>query len=188
MKQVIPKSISKIKKKKKLKKDVFSEKKKHNFKYGTSQLEKDFARDFLDANGIVYIYQYELKEIGSRYMDFAVTCYNDKNYLMEEKEGVRCVRQEGQYFEVSFFIEIDGDYWHVNPDKFKDKELTPIQKHNLFVDEQKNKYAASRCIPLVRIWEHDIRNNKEKVLRELGKYIDLGKKRKRIDENRKRPH
>ena len=66
--------------------------------------------------------------------------------------------------------------------------MTPIQKHNLFVDKQKNEYAALRGIPLVRIWEHDIRNNKEKVLEELQKYIDIGLKKKGIKENKKKPH
>lgn len=121
-------------------------------------------------------------------MDFAVTCYRDKSYLMEEKEGIKCVKQDGQYFDVSFFIEIDGDYWHVHPDKFKNKKLTPIQKHNLFVDKQKNEYAALRGIPLVRIWECDIRNNKQKVMEELQKYVDIGLKKRRILENKRKPH
>ena len=79
-------------------------------KYGTSKLEFDFAREFLDKNNIVYIYQYEAKEIG-RFFDFAITSYRDKNYLMENKDGINSVKQEGQYFDVSFFIEVDGDYW-----------------------------------------------------------------------------
>ena len=79
-------------------------------KYGTSQLERNFASDFLDRMGLVYIYQYEAKEIG-RFFDFAITSYRDKSYLMENKDGIKSVKQEGQYFDVSFFIEVDGDYW-----------------------------------------------------------------------------
>ena len=175
MKQVVPKVIMKNKKtpKKKHKTSVKTSAKSSRRntevqKYGTSNLEKDFAREFLDANGIVYIYQYELKDMGSRYMDFAVTCYRDKSYLMEEKDGVRCVRQDGQYFDVSFFIEVDGDYWHANPATFKGKELTGI--------------------PLLRVWEHDIRHDKAKVLRELSKYVDTGIRKKRILDERKKPH
>ena len=44
------------------------------------------------------------------------------------------------------------------------------------------------CIPLVRIWEYDIRNNPQKVLEELKKYIAIGDKKKIITENKKRPH
>ena len=44
------------------------------------------------------------------------------------------------------------------------------------------------CIPLVRIWEYDIRNNPKKVLEELKKYIALGDKKKQINENKRKPH
>lgn len=159
---------------------------KGNQQYGTSKLERDFAHDFLDANGINYIYQYELKEIG-RYMDFAVTSY-DKQYIMEEKDGLVCVKQEGQPFEVSFFIEVDGGYFHSDPRVVGDKKLNPMQKHNKFVDKLKDEYAGMHCVPLVRIWEYDIRNNPKKVMEELKKYIAIGDKKRRILENRRKPH
>ena len=77
--------------------------------------------------------------------------------------------------------------WHANPLKFKGN-LNSIQKHNKFVDGLKDKYAALRCIPILRIWEEDIRNNKQKVLEELQNYIDIGLKKKEIKENKKKPH
>lgn len=56
---------------------------KNHPKYGTSKLEEDFARDFLDKLGLEYTYQFEAKDIG-RFFDFYC-------------QGV--------------LIEIDGDYW-----------------------------------------------------------------------------
>ncbi len=165
----------------------FKLKHKSDKQYGTSKLERDFARDFLDANNIIYIYQYELKEIG-RWIDFAVTSYTNKQYIMEEKDGINCVKQEGQYFDVSFFIEIDGSYYHSDPRVVDTDKLNPMQKHNKFVDKLKDHYAGMHCIPLVRIWEYDIRNNPQKVLEELKKYIAIGDKKKIITENKKRPH
>ena len=79
-------------------------------KYGTSKLELDFARDFLDKLGVKYIYQYEAKDIG-RFFDFAVTVYDKVNFIMEEKDGINCIKQEGQNVPISFLIEIDGGYW-----------------------------------------------------------------------------
>ena len=38
-------------------------KKKLNQKYGTSKLEMDFARDFLEKNGIKFIYEYCASDI-----------------------------------------------------------------------------------------------------------------------------
>ena len=53
--------------------------------FGTSKLEEDFARDFLDKLGLKYIYQFEAKSIG-RWFDFYLTKYN-------------------------LIIEVDGGYW-----------------------------------------------------------------------------
>jgi very-short-patch-repair endonuclease len=53
--------------------------------YGTSKLEEDFARDFLDKLELRYVYQFEAKEIG-RWYDFYLTDYR-------------------------ILIEIDGGYW-----------------------------------------------------------------------------
>lgn len=82
----------------------------HKQKYGTSKLELDFARDFLEKLGVKYIYQYEAKDIG-RFFDFAVTVYDNVNFVMEEKDGITCIKQEGQNVPISFLIEIDGGYW-----------------------------------------------------------------------------
>ena len=53
--------------------------------FGTSKLEEDFARDFLDKLEVKYIYQFEARDIG-RWFDF---------YLPEH----------------NLIIEIDGGYW-----------------------------------------------------------------------------
>lgn len=82
----------------------------HKQKYGTSKLEVDFAREFLDKLGVKYIYEYEAKDIG-RYFDFAVTSYDDIPFITEEKNGITCIKQEGQNVPISFLIEVDGGYW-----------------------------------------------------------------------------
>lgn len=116
----------------------------HN--YGTSKLEQDFAHDFLDRYGVEYDYQFHAKEIG-RYYDFF--CKKTKTLL-----------------------EIDGDWWHGNTDKYK--KLNNMQKRSHAVDDIKNKWAKIHGLKLIRIWESDIRNNTPKVLQILreGKIID----------------
>lgn len=115
-------------------------------KYGTSKLEQDFARDFLDKLGLEYEYQFEAREIG-RFYDFK--CNN-------------------------VLIEIDGDYFHSNPLLFEENELNGMQKRNKRIDEYKDKWAVSHGYPIIRIWEHDIRHNPEKVMKMLKErfYID----------------
>lgn len=160
---------------------------KNSQKYGTSKLEETFAKNFLDKLGLIYVYQYEAKEI-KRFYDFAVTCFTEKDYIMENKDGIRCVKQDGQYFKPDLLIEIDGDYYHGNPLKYSDKELSPMQKHNKFVDKLKTHWAGMNCITLIRFWEYDIKNNPEKVINEILKYISIGNKKKKILENKNKPH
>lgn len=159
----------------------------HKFNYGTSKLEADFARNFLDKLGLKYIYQYEAKDAG-RFFDFAITSYDEIPFIMENKDGIDCIKQEGQIVPISFCIEIDGSYYHSDPRVVNEKKLNPMQKHNKFVDFLKNKWCDLHGIPLLRIWEYDIRNNPQKVFDELYRYIGDGKRKKRISDNKKRPH
>lgn len=197
MKQVVPKSISKDKNKRKKKikpaykpfhgGKPFKVRKFTDQKYGTSQLERDFARDFLDKLDLKYIYQYEAKDI-KRFYDFAVTCHDDTTYIMEEKDGIMCVKEEGQCFPVDLLIEIDGSYWHSDPRVVSEDKMTPMHKHNKFIDALKDQWAGLHCIPLIRFWEYDIRNNPKMVVEEINKYVRSGRKKKEIKENRKKPH
>ena len=156
-------------------------------KYGTSKLEIYFANTFLDRFGYKYIYQYEAKDIG-RYFDFVLTAYDDCKYITETKDGLKTIKQEGQLFIPCLVIEVDGDYWHTNPKKFDVNKMNPTQKHNKFVDRLKDEWAGKHCIPIVRFWENDIRNNPEYVIDTLKQYMGLGKKKRIISENRKKPH
>ena len=124
------------------KKQVFESKQIENHNYGTSKLEKEFANDFLDKYGIKYQYQFHAKDIG-RYYDFYLTEHN-------------------------VLLEIDGDYWHGNTEKFK--KLNGIQKKAHNVDDIKNKWAHIHGIPIIRIWESDIRGNAPKVIQILKEY------------------
>lgn len=120
-------------------------------KYGTSKLEEDFAHQFLDQLNVDYVYQFEAKDIG-RFYDF---------YLPNE----------------NLLIEIDGDYWHGNPDKYSQDELRYHQRKAQRVDEYKNKWALMHSIPIIRIWESDIRKRPKQVMDGLKTVI-----RARIDE------
>lgn len=183
-KKTVVKSIEK-KRKKEIKNTI--PKKKHKNKYGTSKLETDFARDFLDKLELKYIYQYEAKDIG-RFFDFAVTSYNDIPWLMESKDGIECIKQDGQNVPISFVIEIDGGYYHSDPRVVNEKKLNPMQKHNKFVDFLKDKWCELHGYPLLRIWEYDIRNNPKEVFDEMYQYLGEAYRKKRIRDNKRRPH
>ena len=122
------------------------EKRKHP-QYGTSKLEERFASEFLDRLGVKYEYQFEAKDIG-RFYDF---------YLPEHR----------------LLIELDGDYWHGNPELYEEKDLKGHQRRAKRVDEYKDKWALLHGIPLMRIWEHEINENPEKVLKELSERLNI---------------
>lgn len=134
----------------------------HKQQYGTSKLEEYFAKEFLDRLGVEYIYQFEAKDIG-RFYDF---------YLPNSR----------------ILIEVDGDYYHSNPEKYSKDELNAMQKHNQRVDEYKNKWALMRGIPLLRIWENDIRNNPEKVMLVLQHLIGEQNRKIMLENGKKKRH
>lgn len=114
--------------------------------YGTSKLEDRFAKNFLDKLGVKYISQYKAESIG-RYYDFCVPSAN-------------------------LLIEVDGDYYHSYGLVYE--EMSPMQKRNKRVDEQKDHWAYINSFKLLRIWEHDINEHPEKVMKILKEELNIG--------------
>lgn len=150
------------------KKKVSTKKPRKHPLFGTSKLEEDFAKEFLEKLGVKYIYQFEAKDIG-RYYDFAIILNNEMttgNMLL---------------------IEIDGSYYHSDPRLVSEDKMSPMQKKNKRVDELKNRWALLHGIPLMRIWEKDIRENPTMVMKELKKRLYIqDKKIKTIEKKNKR--
>lgn len=131
-------------------------------KYGTSKLEEDFARDFLEKLGVKYIYQFEAKDIG-RFYDF---------YLPEH----------------NLIIECDGSWYHSDPRLVKEEDMNPMQKHNKRVDGHKDKWALMHGIPIFRVWEKDIRENPKMVMEELKKRLYIQDKKVTVTEKKNKRH
>ena len=144
------------------KKKTTKPKSQRKYKYGTSKLEDDFAREFLDKVGVEYVYQFEAKDIG-RFFDF---------YLPK----------------LNLIIEIDGDFWHGNPDKYEKDELRGHQKRAQRVDEYKTKWALMHSIPILRFWESDIRKNPKKVMTILKEEVGKHTRRMILENNKKKRH
>ena len=85
-------------------------------------------------------------------------------------------------------IEIDGSFYHADPRVVTEDKITPMHKHNKFIDGLKDQWAVLHGVPLLRIWEYDIYHNPKMVEKEIEKYIKSGKKKKEIKENKKKPH
>lgn len=127
-------------------------------KFGTSKLELDFARDFLDKLGVRYIWQFEAKDIG-RFYDFKII--------------------DGP------IIEIQGSYWHGDPRLYEQKELNKVQLKNQKVDEYKKKWALSHGIPIYYVWEKDIRETPSEVMSFLKDILYIENKKEKKNKRHK---
>jgi G:T-mismatch repair DNA endonuclease (very short patch repair protein) len=110
----------------------------------TSKLEKEFAL-ILNNLKIKYTQWFYAKDIKAFY-DFYIPLKNT-------------------------IIEVDGDFWHCNPNsKFALPEYK-TQEKNLKRDQQKTQWAKDNGFKLLRFWEYDIKNNPQQIIEILKKEL-----------------
>lgn len=135
-------------------------KKKHK-EYGTSKLEERFAKEFLDKLGVKYQYQYFASDI-KRYYDFKI--------------------EDGP------IIEVNGSYWHGDKRIYEEKDLNNVQKRTIYVDNLKKKWALLNGIPIYYVWEKDINENPEMVMKFLKKILLENYNKNLIKNDKKKRH
>lgn len=69
-------------------------------------------------------------------------------------------------------IEVDGDYFHGHPDKYKKEDLNHLQKKIKRNDIQKDLMAKGCKYVLMRFWECDINDNIEEVKSRIAEHIN----------------
>jgi very-short-patch-repair endonuclease len=107
----------------------------------TSKLEKKFE-EILNQLDVIYSKHFYAKSIKAFY-DFYLPQFNT-------------------------IIEVDGDFWHCNPNKFPEA-IYESQKQNLERDKEKNEWADNNGFKMLRFWESDINENPEKIKNMLQK-------------------
>lgn len=109
----------------------------------SSRLESRFYEDFIQPLNIECVRQYK---IDTRLFDFFLPTHN-------------------------LIIEVNGDYWHGNPKKFKRRNSQ--QKEALKRDRIKKSLALASHHRIIYIWEDDIKNHPDKVRKTLMKNISI---------------
>jgi len=71
----------------------------------------------------------------------------------------------------NILVEVDGDYYHSNPEKFQQEDLNEMQLRNQKRDKRKDVVALGLGYKIVRFWENDIMKNGEFVILELKKIL-----------------
>ena len=75
--------------------------------------------------------------------------------------------------QANLLIEVDGDYFHANPDVYTEGDLNSMQKRNVKNDEFKDTLANGRGYILTRVWESDLAKKYEEVKDSIKKQIGL---------------
>ena len=70
-------------------------------------------------------------------------------------------------------IEVDGDFYHCNPNSRYSNPEYDIQKKNLYNDKRKNVWCENHNINLIRYWEKDINERPEWVISDLRQRLSL---------------
>ncbi len=70
-------------------------------------------------------------------------------------------------------IEVDGDFWHCNPNSKYNKPKYAAQISNLKQDKIKEEWCLNNNFKLLRFWESDIKNKPEEIINILIKELGL---------------
>lgn len=73
----------------------------------------------------------------------------------------------------NILIEVDGDYWHCNPNSKFSEPIYETQKGNLIQDKIKEKWCLDNGYKLLRFWESDINTKPEEIIKTLKKELEL---------------
>jgi very-short-patch-repair endonuclease len=71
----------------------------------------------------------------------------------------------------NILIEVDGDFWHCNPNTKYASPECKTQEINILNDQQKNKWAQDNGFKLLRFWEKDINENPQQIIEILKKEL-----------------
>lgn len=73
--------------------------------------------------------------------------------------------------EWNLLVEIDGDYFHANPEVTDMNKINGMQKKNMRNDNYKNSLANTMGYGLERVWENDLKNNYDVVKSRFKKIL-----------------
>jgi very-short-patch-repair endonuclease len=147
-----------------------------NFKKQANKLLRKAKRVALKPNGA----QEQLKRNASK-MSKKMTAPEKTMKKMLKEIGVEFEAQKiigNKIFDfyipcINLLIEVDGDYWHANQEKYDEEDLNSIQKRNIRVDEYKNTLASGRGYELLRVWESELKNDYERIKKMISNKINL---------------
>lgn len=139
-----------------------------------------FYSDFFKEN-LFYSYDNKTFHFKQTKIEKMVEDFLLKNEIAFEKEvvvvnspeevkiyGYRNFRYDFEILNKNIFLEINGDYWHANPNLFAKEALGDIQKKNTLRDVVKKLKAESINYRVIYFWESDLKKfGAEALLKEI---------------------
>lgn len=117
----------------------------------------------------------------SKLHDIIKVWLNDNNLLLLESEkqipGTLFIADEVD-FNNKIILNINGDYWHCNPNKYKPNDIIIRQGKTKLVQEiwnydtMRDKIFKSKGYRIITIWESDFKDNKDKILKDFKKLYE----------------
>lgn len=162
------KKISKALKGRKMPKDVMDRLDKGMRDYWSKKENREKQShkrvSYIKENGFIPISKVE-KYFGEILLECGFNFY--EQFYVREIKALYDFKVKGK----KILIEVDGDFWHCNPNtKFK-KPTTEHQRSNLIKDKIKNEWCKNNNYILLRFWESDINNRPDWVKSEILKHI-----------------
>ena len=111
----------------------------------SSKLEDNFIKNYISIIGVKYERQWFIKEI----RQFCDVYFPETNTVLE----------------------INGDFWHANPNMYKTGPKYKCQIDRIAKDKIKYDYLKNHDISLIVIWEHDIVNSIDSVKKIINEQI-----------------
>lgn len=117
--------------------------------------------------------RYKKNKIEQMFHDMMIEHNIDVKYSLI----LNCYQYDFGHKDSKTLFEINGDYWHANSLFYGDrkdlKTLNETQKNKVARDKEKLAWAESKGFSVVTIWEYDLYNNPEKVLREAKDAVKI---------------
>lgn len=86
-----------------------------------------------------------------------------RQFYVREIKGLYDFKIRGK----KILIEVDGDFWHCNPNSTFAIPKYESQKGNLIQDKIKEEWCKNNDYKLLRFWESDINNHPQEVIKRL---------------------
>jgi very-short-patch-repair endonuclease len=146
-------------------KDRQSEAAKKRLVHGhTNKKHSDETKEFLRQNTLKMINRGVFKQTKTKPHIIMSTFLDDLDVEYEEEKTLGYYSFDFFIPKYDLYIEVDGDYFHTNPIRYKNGPQTKTQQINAENDKRKNEYMQSENKRLVRYWEYDIIKNRDKVI------------------------